>query len=347
LEDPDLREVALGGADTTTRTKTVWQLKSWPVEQDMTEPSKPVNLTTQKGKNARSTIEKRVLYQLETKNQALEKFEVWKKNSLSTGTLQVQVKPQVDANRCSPSPEAGYSGDENRLYRVEIHPGITGKSKAPLFKWSRENASVAARIINVKAGQKTTEKLLVIRNTGKDDRTRFGEGQWIELTDDYHELWNLPGRIVKIISAEEDTLENVYTLKVSDVGLDANDNESLLHFNLPDSSAQKDTYIPLNPKVRRWNIPDDKWSILGYSADPSAAESQQKPILTGTTSTFTDLEDNIQIKFSVNNYVPGDYWLIPARTITKSLECQSRTKTALRHPKRCRPSSSTTIALLL
>ena len=32
IEDGDIREVALGGPDTTTRTKTVWQVRSLPID---------------------------------------------------------------------------------------------------------------------------------------------------------------------------------------------------------------------------------------------------------------------------------------------------------------------------
>lgn len=35
LEDPDLRELALVGPDSTTRTKTVWQVKGWPIAIDL------------------------------------------------------------------------------------------------------------------------------------------------------------------------------------------------------------------------------------------------------------------------------------------------------------------------
>lgn len=35
FEDPDLRELALVGPDATTRTKTVWQVKCWPVPLDL------------------------------------------------------------------------------------------------------------------------------------------------------------------------------------------------------------------------------------------------------------------------------------------------------------------------
>ncbi|MFC2077592.1 DUF6519 domain-containing protein [Candidatus Bipolaricaulota bacterium] len=84
LDDPGIREVALGGVDTTTRKKTIAQVKvianfdvgnDWPPE--------------------RSTA----------------------KLSVSTDT------PPEAADPCLLAPSGGYQGLENRLYRVEIHQG--------------------------------------------------------------------------------------------------------------------------------------------------------------------------------------------------------------------------------
>ena len=320
LEDPDLLEVALGGADTTTRTKTVWQAKAWLVT-DKPELLKKAVKSNSKTKTSKIPVPKAL-----DKTQralALKNFWAWVGSQLSKGTLQVQITPPKDDDRCSPSPESGYSGYENRLYRVEIHPNANQNAKSKFqFKWSRENASVAAKITNIKVGPKVEEKemLITIQNNGKDDRARLGEGQWVEVTDDYHELWTLPGRIVQITKIDEKTLENKSTLHVKDVGLNSSDNESLLNFNPPDPEA-KEAYVPKNPKVRRWNIPDDKWSIFGYSNDPTKTKlPEQKPIYTASTTSFLPLEESIEIKFSSDNYVPGDYWFIPARTITKSIE---------------------------
>jgi len=289
LDDPDIREVALNGADTTTRTKTVWQAKTWNY------------------KNAESA------------NQALAKFTWWTRHIHSTGRLQARISPKLNLNRCTPSPEAGYSGEENRLYRVEIHSsGVLGESDdpKPVFKWSRENASVAAKILKVEVGTIKNEVLITIQNTGKDDWTRLGKEQWIEVSDDYHELWNIPGRIVKIDDVVDNTLENQSTLKIIDNKL-ATD-ESLLDFD--PSTTTSVSYLPSNPKVRRWNTPDDKWTVHGYSKDIPASESNSKPTTTASDVNYFDLEDGVQIKFSDGTYVAGDYWLIPARTVTRSLD---------------------------
>jgi hypothetical protein len=57
--------------------------------------------------------------------------------------------------------------------------------------------------------------------------------------------------------------------------------------------------FPRNPKVRRWD-----------SAGAVAA---------GTAS-WLDLEDGVQVHFSGGTYANGDYWLIPARTLTANVD---------------------------
>ena len=100
LDDPRIREVALGGPDTTTRLKNVWQIKLLPVSEALTSP--PGTEVTCKTE-----------------------FEEW--NDLigaSTGKLKARTKISEDEeNPCLLPPTAGYSRLENQLYRVEIHKG--------------------------------------------------------------------------------------------------------------------------------------------------------------------------------------------------------------------------------
>ena len=62
----------------------------------------------------------------------------------STGTLAAWAEPKATPPQdCEVPISSPYRGLDNRLYRVEIHD--TGRGgNAATFKWSRENASVAA-----------------------------------------------------------------------------------------------------------------------------------------------------------------------------------------------------------
>jgi hypothetical protein len=117
IEEPAIREVALGGPDTCTRSKVVWQLKALP--SDATGDNFPCT----DGLGGLVT--------------------------LSPGALEARLDdgPAAD-DPCVMPPEVRYRGTENQLYRVEIHRGGT-QEENPAFKWSRDNGSVATAIESV------------------------------------------------------------------------------------------------------------------------------------------------------------------------------------------------------
>lgn len=166
LDDQDIREVALNGADTTTRMQVVQQVKILPLA-----PSQDMTCTTQ--------------------------FPAW--DSLvapSTGTLNAQtvsISTTVDA--CSPPSSSGYQGLDNQLYRVEIHD----VAQTPIqYKWSRDNGSV---VIGIKAFNGSD---IIVNEVGLDDMLGFapvdGQTIWGEIVDDVTDLQGLPGQLIKIQS---------------------------------------------------------------------------------------------------------------------------------------------------
>ena len=112
IEDPGLLEPALGGTDTTARTELLGQVKLATVS------GLPVDTAT-----AAAEVRRRFA--------AL---------APSGGELTIEV-PQATptADPCALPDVAGYSGDDNRLYRIEVHQG--GPRAAARFKWSRDNGS--------------------------------------------------------------------------------------------------------------------------------------------------------------------------------------------------------------
>jgi hypothetical protein len=121
LDDTHIREVALGGPDTTTRVQTVWQVGILPVIPPPADT--PSQLT------------------------CLSQSDEWDQLvAPSTGTLNARAQPlENPTGPCLPPPSAGYLGLENQLYRVEIHLGSDAEG-GPTFKWSRENGSVVTTI---------------------------------------------------------------------------------------------------------------------------------------------------------------------------------------------------------
>jgi hypothetical protein len=107
LEDPQILEVALGGPDTTTRTKTVWQIKL-------------VDISSVPGVVACSTSASAVPpWQQVIRPSAAQ---------LTTGVAAV-----TSAGPCCLSSNTGYTGMENQFYRVQIHSsGVNGwKANTP------------------------------------------------------------------------------------------------------------------------------------------------------------------------------------------------------------------------
>ena len=91
--------------------------------------------------------------------------------------------------------QAGYKRLENQLYRIEIHEPKSGEKNAT-FKYSRDNGTVCSKILDI-SGEKIT-----VTSIGRDTLLGFNSGQWIEITDDLHELGGIPGVLVRITDVE-------------------------------------------------------------------------------------------------------------------------------------------------
>lgn len=181
LEDTDIREVALGGPDTATRTQLVSQVKLMPVDNgaDCSAFSK----------------------------------ENWVPDDqhMSTGKMRAQSNPVPNSpdDICAPTPQSGYTGLENQLYRVEIHE-IEGENV--IFKWSRENGCIATRWTAIDS------IYLTVMSTVLDEKLGFKPGDWIELTDEAHEKACIPGILAQLVSVGDNTLEIDGTVGLAENG---------------------------------------------------------------------------------------------------------------------------------
>ena len=177
VKDPGLLDPALGGVDSATRWQTVWQVRFLAgigMGADCTTPESALN-------GWEATIAPSVA-------------------RLTTGTADVDDP----ADPCLVPPTDGYVGLENQFYRVEIHQvGEAGGQPDAWFKFSRENASVAAAIDSFG----TPADTITVRTLGRDDLLRFREGNWVEVTDDRREFNHNSGQMLRIDRINEDTLE--------------------------------------------------------------------------------------------------------------------------------------------
>lgn len=167
IQDPAIREVALGGPDTTTRTQVVWQVKLLPVT---TADPAPDCATS---------------------------FAQWTELlGGSDGQLTVRIAATpTSTNPCVVPETAGYRGLENQLYRLQVHDiGADG----PRFKWSRENGSVIAAWREHPAADE-----VVVERLGPGGAHGFDIGDWVELGDDHDDLYERGGRMARVADIEE------------------------------------------------------------------------------------------------------------------------------------------------
>jgi hypothetical protein len=173
LEDPALRETALGGPDTATRTQTFWQVKLVAVDA---------------GSNCLSAAKgwQDVL-------------------AAPTGKLRARTHPGAPATEpCIVPANAGYTRLENQLYRVEVHQGGSLGGGAT-FKWSRENGSVVSDWLALAAADPKKPRL-TLHDAGRDKLLAFAPGAWVELTDDVHEIQGTPGLLAQVLDVQGNVL---------------------------------------------------------------------------------------------------------------------------------------------
>jgi hypothetical protein len=246
LEDPSIREDALGGPDTAVRTKTIWQVLLLRVGDE----SADVN--------------------------CLSSFPEWDDLIAGgTGTLRAQAQPEETSDDpCLVPPGGGYRGLENQLYRVEIHEG--GPHGTATFKWSRDNGAIVTEWLGQDGNR------LIVGSAGRDASLGFTTGQWVELTDETRELQGLPGVLVRLTNVEG----RILTID-------------------PGTTTISRTNFPVNPKVRRWDLPET--GVLTVET-PTTNEG------------YLPLEDGVEVRFEPGDYRSGDYWQIPARTLKADIE---------------------------
>ncbi|HEX7979864.1 MAG TPA: DUF6519 domain-containing protein [Gemmatimonadaceae bacterium] len=257
FEDYALREIALNGPDTDTRVQTAWQVKAMPAD---------VNSCVAPSAAWATLI------------------------APSTARLTASATPTAPApGPCVINPAGGYTGLENRLYRVEVHTAgtVDGATKAT-FKWSRDNASLAARVLST-TKVTATDWIITVASTGRDAWMRFEFGDHIELLDDDVEFAmrerGTGGILARVTSVNQATGE--------------------IHVD------QDLTAFPIvagrHPRIRRWDT-------------ASAAE----PFVRDTNATSAiALENGISVTFgpaATDTLHAGDYWVFAARTADGSID---------------------------
>ena len=245
IEDPNIREVALGGADTTTRVRNLAQVKLF-----YAGTTEPADFTT------------------------VANMPAWQKlTTPSSGALTAQL--------LNPS-QLG-----NQLYRIEIHQSGDDQT-AVTFKWSRENGSVLASVQQVTVDSTTNQATIFLDQLQSALPSPFSIGEWVELSNEGLVLQGQPGYLLQIVGMLDDN--------------------NALQVNWPQGLDSTQFTTADVATVRLWNG--------DYTNNNNGI-----PISTA----FIPLENGLQVQFSTGTFRTGDYWLIPSRAITNSIEWPSNT----------------------
>jgi hypothetical protein len=293
IEAPTIREVALGGPDTTTRAQIVWQVRPLPLEdEDNTEADlrEQLKILQQQLERARASGDEEAVRELSRRIAEIKAaLQALENGNASCGSRLRALLPSTNArlqararqdgkpeDPCTIPPQSRYRGAENQLYRVEIHrPGTADEAT---FKWSRDNGSVTFPILAV------SDQMVSLAHLGRDGRFTLTEGDWVEAIDDDY---TLEGRVSNLLRVEK-----VYR------------EEQKVLLSAPLSKVGQD--LSRHPFLRRWDQ-------QAYKKDGGTL-----PVSEGE---WLELEDGVQIHFNEDgDYRNGDYWLIPARVATGDVE---------------------------
>jgi hypothetical protein len=275
IEDPDIREKALGGPDTSGRSQVVWRVRTLPLAQiGKLDNADPNCATIRDNWNSITPF--------------------WQAPHRGLLNVKAEQSETEDDSPCIVPPSAHFRGLENQLYRIEIHSG--GKaaavaSKKPgkgdvapppaTFKWSRENGSV---IFPVALAQ---GKTIGLEPLGGHSTLALKTDDWVELIDDDSTVQAQPDALLQVKSVDSVKLD---VFVKSDVRA---------------SDSGKHAYL------RRWDQksgPENKGGLTLHGGAAILVEGTWLNVEDGIQIQFEHApkDDNV--------YRAGDYWYIPART---------------------------------
>jgi hypothetical protein len=284
ISDDRIREAALNGPDTASRTQVVWQVRTWPVAGASCAAMDP----------------------------AWDKLEPKLKQTSLRGELTASIAdadPSTDP--CTISPKSAYRGPENQLYRVEIHRPGKAVDGGATFMYSRDNGSVCFPIISLAGGEAEVASL------GRDDRHRLRIGDWVQvLYDEVVLRGRQPAPLAQVIQLDEGAGRVTLAAKPDDTELPVypvrNENAA---------RGDRVTHPFLRRWDQRERQRGARTPLPAWVADDGAlalVEDRWLPLEDGVQIMFSK-----PAGAEAHEYRSGDYWLIPARVATGKLEWPS------------------------
>lgn len=288
--DDDIREKALAGADTATRSKVIWQVKVYPLTG--------LNVDCKEGS-------------LLLTNNLLVLSQV----CMSARAKQAKSPTQP----CLTEPDAQYRGAENQLYRVEIHSGNYDKDGnlikdendnliPPTFKFSRENGSVIFPVKKVTPDAASATALVEVDHLGCDDKLGLAVYDWVEFIDDRIDLRNKAMPLFQVQAI--DKVNRTVTLSgTADVNLDINKHPFLRRWDQKNANKVNADGV-INLTTGEWIKLEDGIEVK-FNKDEAALVRRGDYWLISARQITGDVEwpkitneDGVVIKDSNDNPVP-------------------------------------------
>jgi hypothetical protein len=317
IQDPGIRETALGGPDTTTRLQAVWQIKYIPKSESeiyfSTMESKGQLMVRRQQAKA---IRENRLYRVEIHtgggmagaplSQAF--YPILEVEKVSPEQKQVMVKEWkgdmqswdigqyvelfgVGENREIFRALAIVSGIEHSKKQLTLNKlqqeaiGVRGLRLRQIatFKWSKENGTLVFPIAH-------EESSTLVLDDPDGNGIRLKPGQWLEVSDDHYVLRGKAAPLVKIKKLEQTPEGKIIVI-------------------LEQPPQYK---IALNgqahPLVRVWDQNGD-------AVDPTGG------VIPIQGHRWIDLDEGIQVYFTGGGvYHNGDYWWVPVRSETQEIQ---------------------------
>jgi hypothetical protein len=318
LDDPCLREPALGQADTTARLQTVWRVVANFVSATTTKVATPAPAPAGSVAAVNAALETRATLaaaatsrlsataaKLNLTQSAASAATSAATAAAATGTpsagatasaATVDCCAQMYEQRalvstgtmaamtspastdCSCQPVPAAGYQGLENQLYRIEIHQGGSATKATFKWSRENGSVVAAILSISG------PTVWVNSLGPDANLGFQPNDWVEISDDtylFGQTPNQPGTLYQILSVDPTGPSITLTTPATSV----------------DPTR--------NARVRRW----DQFG--------SSASSNGVPLAENTWQT---LENGIQVNFGPGTYQNGDYWTIPARAASGQID---------------------------
>lgn len=319
LDDPGLREPALGMADTTARLQTVWRVVAKGVMQ---AKPKAITGTVAVSQNEATVIGKgtafltdlkagqQIVFASDVNQIPYEIRSIASDTNLALATnLTAKAAPattvsvvQPDGGCCKsmhlgvmPAPNQGKlsaqtSGDSSdcscQPTPAAGYRGLENQLYRVEIHQHGDESTATFKwsrengSIVVAITDTPASNVVSVDSLGLDANLGFSVGDWVEITDDTHEFGEPPNKPGNLCRIQSITGLSV-TLQQS-VSVD----------------------LTQNPRMRRWDQ-------FGSSATANGVS---------LSTALVPLENGIEVEFTQGQYASGDYWLIPARTATGEIE---------------------------